>query len=148
MLTKGYEYDSSSQLRRVYPAGSSGTNAGLYDFNPFGERARKDTSSGGVTQVTLYTYLPGGNLLGETIFDNNVLAEQRDYVWMDDTPVAMHVTKVNPAADGSPRHAAPSDERGGRPSVATVRRRVTLDFPRYSGHARALFADAMDALAA
>jgi hypothetical protein len=52
-----------------------------------------------VTQVTLYTYLPGGKLLGKTIFDNNVLAEQRDYVWMDDTPVAMHVTKMSPAAE-------------------------------------------------
>lgn len=100
MLTKGYEYDSLNQLRRVYPAGSSGTTVALYDFNPFGERARKQTSSGGVTQVALYSYLPDGKLLGETIFNNNVLAEQRDYVWMDETPVAMHVTKLN--ASGVP----------------------------------------------
>lgn len=119
MLTQGHEYDSLSQLRRAYPAGSSGTTTALYDFNPFGERARKQTSNGSVTQVTLYSYLSDGKLLGETIYDNNVLAEQRDYVWMDATPVAMHVTKLDtagvPSADeiyylhsdhlGTPRRA-------------------------------------------
>lgn len=119
ILTQEHEYDSLSQLRRVYPAGSSGTTTALYDFNPFGERARKQTSNGSVTQVTLYSYLSDGRLLGETIYDNNVLAEQRDYVWMEATPVAMHVTKLDtggvPTADqvyylhsdhlGTPRRA-------------------------------------------
>ena len=43
--------------------------------------------------VTLYTYLPNGQLLGEVVVqhDDTVL-EQRDLVWRDNVPVAMHAT--------------------------------------------------------
>src|SRR6185436_5129122 len=68
---------------------------GRYDYNPWGERARKETYDAGTTKISLYTYLPDGKTHGETVFSNNALVEQRDYVWMDDTPVAMHVFKFD-----------------------------------------------------
>ncbi|HZF30367.1 MAG TPA: RHS repeat-associated core domain-containing protein [Gammaproteobacteria bacterium] len=95
LLSVGYQFDSLGQLRLVHAAGFPTSVKGRYDFNHLGERARKETYPGGVTQVTLFAYLPDGKLLGETVFNDNVLAEQRDYVWMDDTPVAMHVTKLS-----------------------------------------------------
>jgi RHS repeat-associated protein len=82
-------------MRRVHPAGSTSTTTARYDYNAGGERIRTETyPSTGVTRVTLATYLPDGKLLGETVYNNNALAEQREYVWMDDTPVAMHATKL------------------------------------------------------
>src|SRR5262249_9382078 len=90
-----YEYDSQSQLRAVTNWATNGVKA-YYSFNHLGERNAQETyPSQGVTEDKLFTYLPDGKVLGETIYRNSVLAEQRDYVWMDNTPGAMHATKFN-----------------------------------------------------
>jgi RHS repeat-associated protein len=88
-----FQYDSLGQARTArYPNTPLSLARGRYDFNPFGERVHKEIFGGEFH--TLFTYLPDGKLLGETVFRSGVLVEQRDYVWMGDTPVAMHAHTV------------------------------------------------------
>jgi len=74
-VTWGYGYDGRGQLKVLQQGGAT---VATYGYDAAARRVAKTVGS----LTTRYTYGPGG-LLGE------YGAASRDYVWMDDTPVAV-----------------------------------------------------------
>ena len=95
-----YGYDSLSRIRTASGVPGSAV-VGSYAYNHVGQRHFKSAlvdygpPSLQGTLVTLFSYLPDGKLLGETILRNGVLKEQRSYVWLEDQPVGFQVAVLD-----------------------------------------------------
>jgi RHS repeat-associated protein len=86
-------YDMAGQLATLTKGGITTT----YTYNAMGQRIRKVSSTGPQSTV-IYAYDQDGQLLGEYDHEGRAI---REYVWLQDVPVAMFVP--NPAdANGPP----------------------------------------------
>jgi len=88
-----FDHDGLGQLRIARDDSGAGSYLAHYDYGTNGARVAKE-EVGGSGDVTLYSYDPNGRLIGELISNGGLLLQQRSYVWLDDTPVAMRVVDL------------------------------------------------------
>jgi len=81
----GFWYDDHNRLTEAYV---SSTLQATYAYNGQGQRVKKVEATG-AERTIVYHYGLAGELIGETIYDDGgARIGERDYVWLDDLPVA------------------------------------------------------------
>jgi RHS repeat-associated protein len=88
----GLAYGQAGRLRE---ARKNGTLVGAYRYQANGQRARKTVyDAAGLSTTILFHYDYQGRLLAETTTAGDMI---REYVWMDELPIAMIARPVPPA---------------------------------------------------
>ena len=90
---KVFDHDGLGRLRIAREDIGAGRYLAYYDYGANGARVAKDELDGS-GDVTLYSYAPDGRLIGELVSNGSQLLQQRSYVWLEDTPVAMRVADL------------------------------------------------------
>ena len=100
-----YGYDARGRLST---ASINGTVVGRYGYDAFGRRSWREATQGSATIRRHYLFDGDGRLLAEHDADTGTAV--REYVWLDDTPLAL----IDRDAGGAPRtlfiHAGHLDE--------------------------------------
>lgn len=80
-----FTYDDNNRMVEAYV---SSTLQASYVYNGQGQRVKKVEATGD-ERTFLFHYGPSGELIGETIYDDmGAKIGERDYIWLDDLPVA------------------------------------------------------------
>ena len=92
-----FEYDVTNRLTVYY---KNGEKKAEYTYNTFGQRIQKvitrNKQAGDTYKTLQFSYLPEGWLLTEDGRDeNNNRGFTRDYIWLDDKPIAQIHTRFN-----------------------------------------------------